>query len=301
MTMDTSVWRFLSCCLAGDRSSDLFCAAELISAADAGANNSAFSVFHQERWYRYDTTPDWSAIAMAAVKYPGESRWLVLAVSSRGFIWELYPRGPVESVSRMPFEVELTNAATIGQVIYVCGMGRTCYVRSAAGVWKDVSAPWPRPEEGVIGFTDLAGLDEDLMFAVGWSGEIWVRSDGNWEQEDSPTNANFNAIAVGPEGDVYCVADGGVMVKGRRGAWETVETGIDANLQDVCVHGGDVFACTDSVVLRLVDGGLIDDFAPGGDVPRTCLRLRSDGHGALYSVGPYDVFKRLDEGWERLA
>jgi hypothetical protein len=51
----------------------------------------------------------------------------------------------------------------------------------------------------------------------------------------------------------------------------------------------------------LVDGGLIDDFAPGGDVPRTCLRLRSDGHGALYSVGPYDVFKRLDEGWERLA
>jgi len=301
--MDTNIWRFLSCCLGGEGTKHLFCAAELIAQADAGQANSAFSVFYKDQWFRYDHTPDWSAIAMAATKYLGESNWLVLALSSSGALWELYPKGPVESLAQIPqHRVGLTNLATLGDTIAACGMGRVCCVRDRAGRWTDISAPWPSTDEGVIGFTALAGSSEQFFYAVGWQGEIWARGGGTWQRQDSPSNANLNAIVVADNGAVCCVGDHGAMIRGAGGAWDVIETGSDANLVDVCIHDGQLFTCSESVIFRLTDDGLVEDFAGGDgeDVPRTALKLVSDGR-VLYSVGPYDVFRRLADGWERLA
>ena len=68
--MDTDIWRFQWACISGDNPRTPFFAAENIAAADAGRSNSLFGVYYQGQWYSYQTTPDWSAIAMAAL-------WLV--------------------------------------------------------------------------------------------------------------------------------------------------------------------------------------------------------------------------------
>lgn len=300
--MDTDIWRFLSACLAGEQPRHLFCATENMAEGDAGKANSLFVVLHDQAWRRYDATPDWSAIAMTAIRYPQQAQWLVLAMSSAGWVWTLHPRGPSEAFERIPRHVGLTNLATIGADVFACGMGRICFRRDERGTWTDLSAPWPPAEEGVIGFTGLGGNNAELFYAVGWQGEIWARVGDAWQMQDSPTNANLNAVAVAADGTAYCVGDDGAMVRGQPGAWDPVATDLESNLMDVCIHEGQVFVCSASEVLRLVAGHLINDFADDAeDLPRTCLRLMSDGAGHLYSVGPQDVFRRSDAGWERLA
>ena len=270
--------------------------------ADAGRNNSAFSVHFRDRWYRYGSTPDWSTVSIAALKYQTDDRWVVIALGSRGQLWELYPKGPIESLKQLPAEGEFTCVGAVGDALVVCGMGRTCFVRDVGGNWSDHSAEWPKPSEGVVGFTDISGRAFEDCVAVGWSGEVWQRRSRKWARLDSPTNANLNAVDVGSDGAIYCAGDAGVLVTGRAGIWSVVETGTDADLLDICLHDGELFACSSSEVLRLVDGELINDFAGGGDdVPRTCLKLASDGQGHLYSIGTHDVFRRSPAGWERLA
>jgi hypothetical protein len=300
--MNTSNFRLLSACLAGENLKNLFCASELISLSDSGLSNSSFNVYHSEQWYGYQASPSWSAIAMISNKYPGERHSIVLAMSASGAIWELYPKGPTESFAQLPQTVGLTNLASIGNSVYACGMGRLCLRRDLLGKWENVSAPWPELKEGVIGFTDLGGLNADFLYAVGWQGEIWVLSGNRWSRQDSPTNANLNAVTVGIDGVAYAVGDDGVMLKTNHGHWEIVETSVDSNLLDVCIHDGIVFVCSDSEVLRLVESGLIADFAAeNDDLPRTCFKLISDDINYLYSVGSYDIFRRSSDGWERIA
>jgi len=300
--MDTNVWRFLSGCVTADKPRTLFCAVELIASADAGQPNTTFGVHHEERWYTYQTRTEWSALAMAAVKYPNDPRWLVLGLAPSGAVWELYPKGPAESLARVSADVGFTNLAAIGDAAYACGMGRLCFRREASGQWINLSAPWPHIDEGVIGFTAMAGASSELFYAVGWGGEIWARIGSVWERQDSPTNQNLNAIAIAADGTAYCVGDNGAMLKGSRGVWEVIDTGVDANLLDVCIHAGQVFVCSDFEVMRLGDDGLTADFAGGtDDVPGTCLKLIPAGDEYLYSVGPHDVFMRTTLGWERLA
>jgi len=302
--MDTEIWRFLCTCTGGDRPMKPFCAAEAIAEADGGQANSLFTVFHQAQWYSYATTPAWTAIGMASVLDPSDGLWVVAAISQAGEIWEVQPRTRIEQLMRLPRHTGLTNLGSAGDRIYACGMGRVAFRREPGGTtWTDVSAPWPAADEGVIGFTAIGGCDASPVYAVGWKGEIWTLSNGHWSMEDSPTNANLNAVAVTADAEVYCVGDGGVMLHGRRGMWSVIDTGTDFNLQDVCVHAGEVFVSTDFEVFRLRDGALVPDLASDDpDVSVTCLKLASGGSGgSLYSVGPHDVFERAGDTWTRLA
>jgi hypothetical protein len=299
--MDMTIWRAHSACGFSKEPQHLLCAVEHIDTADAGQNNSAFYMFHQDHWYAYALSPDWSAVALAAVDDPSESLWLVVGVSPVGDLWEMHPKLVQETYSRIPEHQGITNLAGIEGAIYACGMGRIAVRRDARDLWTDISAPWPDIDEGVIGFTAIAGLAASLIYAVGWQGEIWTRSNERWEREVTPGNANLNAVAIAPDGTVYSVGDRGAMFKGRKGAWDVVDTGIGLNLTDVCVYEGHVFACTDFAVYRLTSDGLVNDIPDDAtDRPSTCLKLVST-LTALYSVGPSDVFVRSGGVWSRMA
>jgi hypothetical protein len=300
--MDTETWRFQWACISGAEPKTPFFAVEDIVAADAGRPNALFSVYFGNNWHSYTLTPDWSPVAISAAKDPADLGWVVVAISASGRTWELRPKERLERLSRIQCQADFTNLATVGDAIYACGMGRVVVQRLSHGDWADISAPRPTLDEGVVGFTALAGLSASLIYAVGWKGEVWTRSASGWSQEDIPSNANLNALAITSQGTVYAVGDEGVMIRGQRGRWEVVETNTDFNLLDVCVHEGAVYACTDFEVLRLGDTGLVAEFDDGSeDVPGTCLKLVSAGAGGLYSVGPYDVLVRLDASWRRLA
>lgn len=302
--MDTDLWRFLCTCAGGDEPRKPFCAAEAILEAETGQANSLFTVFHQGQWYSYVTTPAWTAIGMAAVRDPADTLWVVAAVSQAGEFWEVKPRTRAETTGRLPRRLGITNLGAVHDRIYACGMGRVVFRREHGGAsWTDVSAPWPATDEGVVGFTAIGGVDPALAYAVGWKGEIWGLVEGQWHMEDSPTNANLNALAVAADGEVFCVGDNGVMLRGRRGMWSQVDTGTDFNLQDVCIHSDEVFVSTDFQVFRLHEGSLVLDLASDDeDVPLTCLKLASGGpDGALFSVGSHDVFERREDAWHRIA
>jgi hypothetical protein len=302
--MDTNHWRLLCGCAGADEPRPLFCAAEAIEQVDAGQANTLFTVHHQGQWYSYATMPAWTGIAMAAARDPSDSLWVVVAISQAGDVWELKPRTRIETVGKLPKRMGMTNLGAVHDMIYACGMGRVVFRREAGGaVWTDVSAPWPSADEGVVGFTAIAGLESSLAYAVGWKGEIWTLVDGRWSAEDSPTNANLNAVAVAADGHVYCVGDNGAMLRGHRGVWSMIDTGTDFNLQDVCIHSGEVFVSTDFQVFRLDQGNLVLDLASDDeDVSLTCLKLASGGAGgSLYSVGPHDVFELKEDVWHRLA
>jgi hypothetical protein len=302
--MDTDIWRFLCACAGGDEPRNPFCAAEAIAEADAGQANSLFTVFHQGQWYSYVTSPSWTAIAMAAVLDPDLGLWVVTAMSQAGELWELQPRTRAERLGQLKRRMGMTNLGAADDAIYACGMGRIAFRREHGGAaWTDVSAPWPSADEGVVGFMAIGGRNLSLVYAIGWKGEIWTLADRRWSREDSPTNANLNALAISADDEVFCVGDNGVMLRGRQGMWSLVDTGTDFNLQDVCIHGGQVFVATDFQVFRLEDEGLVPDLASGDeDVPLSCLKLVSGGAGGrLYSIGPSDVFERRDDAWYPLA
>ncbi|MGZ8943387.1 MAG: hypothetical protein ACXW00_11505 [Methylobacter sp.] len=300
--MDTNIWQFLCGCVSGDDLKHPFFAVESIKSVEAGKANSLFCVYHKHQWYSYEKTPEWTAIAMTAIQSSCDFHWIVMAMSQTGRIWELHTRDKIESFSQIPNQLAMTNLTTIANTAYACGMGRVLMRRNENGHWSDISAPWPKSSEGIIGFTCVSGLENSLIYAVGWQGEIWTLLGQLWTKEDSPTNANLNAVAVTTDGIVYVVGDNGAMLKGRQNCWELLNTETDLNLTDVCVHMNDVYVCSDFDVYRLTDSGLVHDFnLEGEDVPQTCLKLFSAGSQGLYSMGPLDVFQLINDTWYQLA
>lgn len=298
--MDTNTWRFLAGCTSHTRPVAAFFAVEARDAADAGSANTSFCVYHLDNWYSYVESPEWSAVAIAAVTYPGETQ-LVVALSGDSSIWELRPKERLERLARIGDYTGMTNLVDIGHAIYACGMGRLVLRREATGTWANLSAPWPGPSEGVIGFTALAGGDSTLIYAVGWQGEIWVRSASEWTKEDTPTSANLNALTLSPDGEVYVVGDEGALLRGRRGLWSVIDTHTDLNLTDIYWHAGEIFVSSDFDVYRLTPNGLVSDLVEqsgGADVSALKLFGRD---ALLFSVGPSDVFRRVDGAWHRLA
>jgi hypothetical protein len=180
-------------------------------------------------------------------------------------------------------------------------MGRVVWARDAAGQWRDISAPPDRPDEGVIGFTALAGLPDGRAAAVGWRGEIWVRDGTRWHLEDSGSNANFNALSVDEAGNMVVVGDRGALVDGRTGQWHAHSTEPSFNLQGVCHFRSQVFVCSDFEIFLWRDGRLVPETRfENGDRPGTCLNLLP-GSGLVYSQGERDVFRFDGSRWLRVV
>ncbi|WP_163991425.1 hypothetical protein [Pyxidicoccus caerfyrddinensis] len=304
--MDTERFRFIGGCVAGAADGPLFVAAEDFHLAAVGKPQSVFSMYLDGQWHPFETRPDWTTFSMTAARPPGESTWLVLALGEGGKLCELRPwaEGMQASLSRIPRHIGVTLLATIDNAIYACGLGREVLRREVDGRWTDLSAPVPGVEDGVVHFTGLAGRSANEVYAVGWKGEIWVRTGEGWSREDSPTRAHLGAVTVTEEGLVYIVGQEGALVRGRRGRWEALDTGRHEDLRDVCFHQGEVFVRTDSRVFKLTGESRLSALADDSDEQEedtSCRMLLSAGDLGLCSIKSGGVFRLKDNGiWERL-
>ena len=261
---------------------------------------STFRVLVEGQWRHYQAEPSWPAIGMAAVKYPNQADWVIVASSSEGHLWELTPGGPSERETQIQGDYDgLTKLAAIGDAIWACGMGRIVLRREADGGWTDLSAPDPPLEEGVIGFNAIAGTAKEVV-AVGWKGEIWVRADERWEAQDSGTNTHLNAVSVSPGGDVVAVGDDGTVVVGRRNQWSVLDINVEFNFQGVCHFGDEIFLCTDFDIYRLEKDRLVAETRfTNGEEPQTCMNLLP-AKDSVFMQGEKDIF-RFNQGiWSRL-
>lgn len=271
-----------------------------VQEADADGHTS-FHVLLGNDWYGFQQTPHWAAVSMAGIHAAELQDTVVVAVAADGRTWELTPTTRVESLHRVADGFcGVTRLAALSDGIWACGMGRAAWRREGAGRWVDVSAPRGVQSEGVTGFTAIGEVEPGLVVAPGWKGEIWLRSRGEWLREDSPTDANFNALSCGPDGQTLIVGDRGALVSGKRGRWAVLDTHSDFNLHGVCHFGGEVFVCSAAALFRLVDGRLrLEDRFDGGDQPRTCMSFVV-GRDCLYSQGERDLFRFQDGAWSRV-
>jgi hypothetical protein len=260
---------------------------------------SSFSAYFDDTWSGFDIAPDWPAIGMAWTRIQSGSEVLVVATSSEGHLWELEAGSGEEKESVIPGDhTGITKLATIGELIWACGMGRLVLRREANGTWSNVSAPEPSLEDGVIGFNGIAGVGEEVT-AVGWAGEIWTRVKDRWEAQDSGTNTNLNAVSVGADGGVVAVGDHGTVVVGRRNEWSVLEINIDFNFQGVCHFGDEVFVCSDFDLYRLEKGRLTKETRfPKDDEQESCMNLIV-GKESVFSQGEKDVFRFQKGLWTR--
>jgi hypothetical protein len=299
--MDHSSTTFLSACFAQKQKPLAFFAKEFIPRRDAGIDSSLFYVFLDDEWYRYQSEPKWHAIAMAAAKYEGDDDWVIMGLGTTGEIWELRPKSKDEKIYKIPGLVAMTNARSIDDMIYICGMGRKVLSRQKTGDWLNISAPTASLQDGVIGFESIDGWSKSSIVAVGWQGEIWHLSSGMWRALNSPTNKNLNAVWCASNGLAYVVGDQGACLVGDENVWEVVSTEAEIDLRDVCEFQGEIFVCSDYSIFVLQEKELVlEDRFEEEDTPNTCHKLLHAGE-KLYCVGVNDLFVFDGDMWSRLV
>lgn len=274
-----------------------FFAKALDEISDDGVNNSTFLVVDEDGWERYATHVGWPATTAATSKPPGQDRDVVFVGPDKNFL-EIRPATLQETEGEIEAaQFAVASLVAIDEVIFACGMGREVLQRESCGVWRPIGPPLGDDEPGIIGFEDIAGFSLDEIYAVGWQGEVWLRSAGNWRRLDSPTSGNLNAVCCAPDGMVYAVGDGGLMLRGRGDAWSVIDTGREETFQDVCAFGDDVFVASDFRILRLVGDKLIPESRfEGNSRPATCLRLLPSD-GGVFSMGPKDLYLFKNGNW----
>ena len=127
---------------------------------------------------------------------------------------------------------------------------------------------------------------------MGWTGEIWVRTNERWEAQDTGTNTHLNAVSVVPEGQVVAVGDDGTVIVGRSESMvRPRHQYVDFNFQGVCHFGRRSVPLPGLRIYRLGEGPIVGEtrFA-NGEEPKTCMNLLP-GKESVFSQGEKDIFK----------
>jgi hypothetical protein len=119
-------------------------------------------------------------------------------------------------------------------------------------MWTDVSATFPDPRERV-GFEAIDGYSDTEIYAVGWNGEIWEFDGTDWIGRDSPTNVILAAVCCAPNDVVYTAGLQGVLIEGRKDAWEAVrwEDDVTVDLWDLCWFQEKLYVATMTALYTL--------------------------------------------------
>ncbi len=246
------------------------------------AHSSLIGVYRGQWVDAVDT--EWDATAVAVARSPAEK---VVLIGEDGEV-VTYVGGKTQDEALSPAPVMIRNAREIGGEVYVCGMKRQVYRRVGEKKWVDMSAPRAGDTEK-FGFEAMDGYSEKEIYAAGWGGEIWQFDGKGWTERGSTTNVIFTAVCCAGNGTVYIAGQGGVMVRGRNDAWDTVpwEEEVTADLWDLCWFQDKLYVATMSALYTLDGSGLVPvDFGEMG--PITCYNLTA-AQGVMWSIGRADV------------
>jgi len=114
----------------------------------------------------------------------------------------------------------ITRLRRVGAHVYAVGTRRVAYRRDGREQWHEHSRgiALSRPEEA-LGFLDIAGFDEQDMYAVGGVADVWHFDGRRWRQCSFPDPARLCAVCCGGDGYVYVCAQDGAIYRGRGDSW----------------------------------------------------------------------------------
>lgn len=237
---------------------------------------------------------DWDSTAIAVAKKPSEK---LVFVGEDGDVCT-YVGGKSANEKIKPAPILIRNAKTVDGLVLACGMRRQVFQRVGERRWVDISAPFSEADEEA-GFEAIDGFTLKELYAVGWNGEIWQYNGTKWTNRDSPTNVILCAVCCAADKSVYIGGRQGILIKGRKDAWEIIEweNDVDVDIWDLCWFDGKLYVATISSLYTL-NGNQLDEVDFGEIDVSSCFSL-TDAEGVMWSIGSEDVLSFDGKSWQR--
>ncbi|MCP3098784.1 hypothetical protein LZ198_07840 [Myxococcus sp. K15C18031901] len=209
--------------------------------------------------FRQITTTAWTAAAVVLVDWP-DAEFAV--VGEQGQLLKVRADGgssEAQVFTEQPREPGVfKGAACVGGQLVAVGAGFWCASVAPDGTRRDLS---PRrlgtPTDGHgLGFEAVSGASADDLVAVGWDGAIWHFDGTRWEPQTSPVRSILSQVVCRADGEFWACGQAGTLVRGRRGQWQALATGIRENLWSLAPFCGGIVTASMTNLFRFeLDGG----------------------------------------------
>ncbi len=162
----------------------------------------------------------------------------------------------------------ITKTVRVGHTVFAVGAPMRVFERTAGQQWvthEEIPIPaglkLGRSDEEIraalsdANLNDLAGLNEQEMYAVGHAGTLWQRTQDKWRQRAFPTNLDLFTVAVAPDGTAYITDRRCSVWKGQEERWERIVQA-DSTLpyQDSAWFAGRLWCTNDSAGPFVLEG-----------------------------------------------
>jgi hypothetical protein len=268
-------------------------------------DHSFLAIWKDKNWTIFEE--DFSIISLAAGRGSFVRTVLSLGMNGEAIVNEAggVHREKLDDGEDSPNSLRTMHSARcIGSHFYAVGMRRQVFCRDISG------APWRRIDSGVFvpdsskeiaGFLSIDGFDDKEIYAVGYSGEIWLFDGKSWNQQSSPTNARLECVRCQADGTVLISGEAGMVLRGRRDIWTVLEQDLtDETLLSHATLGTKTKFATDAGVLIEYDG---KEFSPVKMPEKrqiTTSFLDSNSEQIL-SVGEEDILIFNGRTWSSLS
>jgi hypothetical protein len=193
------------------------------------------------------------------------------------------------------------NLRPIDGTVAVCGMSRSVLLRRGPHRWERIdqgAATDPRVD-AVTGFNAFCDIGGGHVCAVGFNGEVWLRSNDTWNQMKSPTNVVLNDVCRSDApGSYFACGQLGVVLKGGLSGLEVVNTGsIEEDLWGCAWHSGKCYFASHNS-LFVLDGTNFGSVELNLPLEFTFRQLHAVP-GAIWSFGMRNIAVSRDGAiWE---
>jgi hypothetical protein len=203
----------------------------------------------------------WGTVRIGAATKPLSQTVMIEMEETTIFVigsGEKYYDTPVEALPGNPSRGGIRRIKMIDGYAYICGGARSVGKRLGKGQWLSHSEAIPlHPELGDGGFDDIAGFNENDLYAVGGKGDVWRYDGKSWQQVAFPTNTWTTTVCCGGDGNVYISCYEGLTFMGRENRWKKIyDGGINLGFKDMVWHEGKVWCSNENGVWTIENGKL---------------------------------------------
>jgi hypothetical protein len=221
----------------------------------------------------------------------------VHVATPQGFSWEyLDTREDGPSSLRAILEIkEISNS------VYAVGAGRQIYKRTSPNTWVrwDNGIRGNKNIDNIGGFKSIDGFSENLLYTVGFKGEIWKFDGIIWALLDSPTNIKLEKIKCVTPNSIFICGGKGTFIKGNENSLVVIENDIiDSTLWGMEYFKDKVYM-VDSSSIYVFDGEKINRIDTGLGENLTASYLHANDH-FLWSVGERNILVYDGHRWTKL-